>query len=75
MKLKALTEGNSFDFFGCDNPICPHCGDTYDIRENEAWQLYSEQGPHEVECPACEEIFKVSSSASWTFSTDEQEDE
>jgi len=74
-RLKALKQGESFDFWGCDKPICPHCGDEFDIRENEAWYLYSENGHHDVDCPSCKEVFSVSSSASWTFSTDEQDED
>ena len=74
-KLAALKKGNSLDFWGTDNPICPHCGDEFDIRENEAWELYDENEHHTVECVSCETEFTVISSASWTFSTDEQEEE
>ncbi len=72
-RLKALKSGSSIDFWGNDKPKCPHCGDDFDIADNEAWYLYSEDGPHDVECPSCDREFQVSSLASWTFSTDEQE--
>lgn len=71
----AREEGGSIEFWGNDSPKCPHCGADFDITANDAWDLYDENGPHEVDCPACEEAFQVSSSASWSFSTDDQEDE
>lgn len=72
-RLAALSSGDWLDFYGNPNPKCPHCGDDYDIREHEAWNLYSEDGPHSVECSSCDLEFSVSSSATWAFSTDEQE--
>lgn len=74
-KFAALKAGDSFDFMFCDNPICPHCGTEFSIRENEAWELYDENGPHEITCDGCEREFSVFSHAKWTFSTDEQEEE
>lgn len=73
-KFHALDEAkDKFDFCFTSDPICPHCASTFSIRKNEAWHLYDEQGPHEVECPACDEKFEVSSHAQWSFSTYEQE--
>ncbi|MDX1032815.1 hypothetical protein GOL82_16370 [Sinorhizobium medicae] len=74
-RLGALKNGNSLNFWGNRQPICPHCGEEYDIREHEAWELYSEDGPHIVECSSCDMEFSVSSLASWKFSTDEQEED
>lgn len=71
--FKALDTTDWTDFWGNLQPKCPHCGDDYDIADNEAWHLYSEDGPHIVECPSCDLEFQVSSLASWSFSTDEQE--
>ena len=62
------------DFWGRDKPKCPHCGYEYDINEREAWSLYAE-GYHEIECPSCDLEYTVSVSVSYSFSTDEQEDE
>lgn len=73
-KFAALEAGNSFDFCANSDPKCPHCGDDFDIRENEAWFLYDENETHEIECPSCELKFSVNASANWSFSTDEQED-
>jgi len=72
-KLAALRARDSMDFWGNSEPKCPHCGSDLDISEHEAWNLYSEDGPHEVECPSCDLTYQVSSVASWTFSTDEQD--
>lgn len=74
-KFAALKAGHFTDFFANSKPKCPHCGDDFDIRENEAWELYDENGPHEIECNSCRLPFSVSSSASWSFSTDEQEED
>lgn len=74
-KFSALNSGNRMDFFGNKDPKCPHCGHDYDIRDNEAWHLYDENGPHKIECWFCDNTFQVSSSADWSFSTDEQEDD
>lgn len=60
------------DFCGNDKPKCPHCGDDFDIADNEAWYLYGED-VHEVECPSCDREFQVHSIANWTFNTNEQE--
>ncbi len=73
-KLKALNEGPSYEFFGNDNPKCPHCGNDFDVQENEAWFLYDENDTHDVECPICDHSFLVNSMAKWTFSTDEQDE-
>lgn len=72
-RLKALDAGDWLDFWGNNQPKCPHCGEDFHIADNEAWHLYSEDGPHDVECPSCDLEFQVSSLASWSFSTDEQE--
>lgn len=69
----ALDADGWIEFSGNSSPKCPHCGDDFNITDNEAWHLYDENGPHEIECPDCGNEFKVSSSATWTFSTDEQE--
>lgn len=72
--LEALNAAkNSTEFCLNRFPKCPHCGDDYDIREREAWELYNE-GTHEIDCPTCGLGFNVVSVASYTFSTDEQDD-
>jgi transcription elongation factor Elf1 len=73
-RLKALREAeSSFDFWGLDEPKCPHCGHECSVSDNEWLELY-EEGEHEVECPACELEFTVSVRVSYSFSTDTQED-
>lgn len=76
-KFKALRAAAhpSIDFSLNSEPKCPHCGEDFNIRENEAWELYDENGPHNVECSSCGQEFAVSSHATWQFSTDEQEDD
>jgi hypothetical protein len=73
--LKALKSEGWQEFSGNSQPKCPHCGDDFDVQENEAWYLYDENAAHEVECPSCRLEFQVNSSASWWFSTDEQEED
>ena len=60
------------EFFRNDEPKCPHCGHDCDISENGWWRLY-EEGEHDVTCPSCDNDFTVSTSVSYSFSTDEQE--
>lgn len=75
-KFEALKAGHSFDFCVNKKPKCPHCGEDFDISDNEAWFLYDEdRGPHDVDCPDCHLPFSVSAVAHWSFSTDEQEDD
>jgi transcription elongation factor Elf1 len=74
-KLSALKSGHWSDFSMTVNPICPHCGTEFDIRENEAWFVYDDNNTHTVECNRCENEFQVNSHARWSFSTDEQEDD
>ena len=73
-RLAALEAGNQWDFCANKSPKCPHCGDDYNITDNEAWELFDE-GDHEVECPACDQAFTVSVIVSHSYSTYEQEDE
>jgi len=72
-RFAALDAGDWLSFFANKRPKCPHCGSEFDISESEAWHLYDENDMHEVECLSCNLSFQVNSSASWTFSTDEQE--
>ena len=71
-RFAALDADTECDFFRNDDPRCPHCGEVCSVQHNEWWELYSE-GDHEVTCPHCDEDFTVSSIATYTFSTDEQE--
>lgn len=73
-RLEALEAGGVIEFFANKCPKCPHCGADYDIKSHDAWWLYDEYDRHNVECSTCELEFQVVSRASWSFSTDEQED-
>ncbi|WP_143277347.1 hypothetical protein [Bordetella genomosp. 9] len=74
-RLKALREAeHPIDFWGNDEPKCPHCGGECSVNDNEWWQLY-EEGEHQVECPSCDLEFTVSTRVSYAFSTDQQEDD
>jgi hypothetical protein len=72
---KAKEEDGHFpsDYWGNNQPRCPHCGAECHVSENEWWRLY-EEGEHEVSCPHCDGDFTVSTRVSYSFSTDEQED-
>lgn len=74
-KLSALKNGDFLAFVANKDPKCPHCGDDFDITDNEARFLYDDNGPHRVECRRCDNEFQVNSIARWTFSTDEQDDD
>ncbi len=74
-KLSALKSGGFMEFCANKMPKCPHCGDDFNITDNEAWHLYDDNEPHTVECTRCKNEFSVSSTARWSFSTDEQEED
>lgn len=59
------------DYWGNNQPRCPHCGEVCDVSDNEWWKLY-EEGEHEVCCPHCDGDFTVSTRVSYSFSTDKQ---
>lgn len=71
---KAKEEGLTLNFYGNNNPVCPHCGEDYSVSEHENWKLYDE-GEHDVECSSCDQEFSVQTYVSTTFSTDDQPDE
>lgn len=70
--LNALREGHFSEFHSQKSPKCPHCGQQFEIDKAEAWQLYTE-GDHEVVCIVCSLPFTVTSVATFTFNTDEQD--
>lgn len=70
--LKAQPKG-SLEFWGNDEPKCPHCGTECNVSDNGWWRLY-EEGEHEVTCQSCDEDFTVSTRVTYRFSTDSQED-
>lgn len=73
-RLSALKAGNRMDFFGNAGPKCPHCGVEFNVIEQEWYRLYDDNEDHDVECPRCEDQFMVRTHATYSFSTDEQED-
>ena len=72
--LAALKKGDLLEFWGNDSPKCPHCAHVYDIQEREAWNLY-EEGDHKIECPSCDRTYKVTVNVSYSYSTDEQDED
>lgn len=61
-------------YWGADQPKCPHCGHVCDISEESWYRLY-EEGEHQVACPSCDGDFTVSTRVSYSFSTDEQNED
>lgn len=72
--LKAATNRqDEMEFVLNKQPKCPHCGAIFDIDQNEAWHLYSDDGvDEEVECDSCGHEFEVKVHCQYSFSTDEQ---
>mgnify|MGYP001766702014 CR=1 FL=1 len=72
--LKAATNRqDEMEFVMNKQPKCPHCGSVFDIDQNEAWHLYSDDDVDiEVECDSCQEVFEVKVHCQYSFSTDEQ---
>jgi hypothetical protein len=74
-RLAALKASeDSMEFWGNEDPKCPHCGDDFDVSENEAWEVYGE-GEHELTCPSCDLDFTVETRVSYSFSTEDQPDD
>jgi uncharacterized C2H2 Zn-finger protein len=74
-RLEALkVADHSLDFWGLKQPKCPHCGHEYDIQDHEKWCLY-EEGEHDIECPRCDHEYRVSVSVTFSYSTDDQDDD
>jgi transposase-like protein len=73
--LEALKKAGDMGFWLNERPRCPHCGADFDVSKNDAWRIYAE-GHHDLSCPSCDLDFKVKSSVTFKFSTDEsvQED-
>lgn len=78
-KLQALNKAEEeepyfpSDFWSNKHPRCPHCGNECDVNDHELWHLY-EEGEHEVSCPHCGLDFAVSTTVTYSFSTDSQPD-
>ena len=68
-----LTQDNSMDYYANSNPKCPWCDEEIDINDHELYELYDEND-HYIECPSCEKEMRVSTRASYSFSTDNQDD-
>ena len=73
-RLAELNNLGSSHFWGNSTPLCPHCGAAFDIERNDAYDLYSDDDRHEVDCPQCDLRFSVRTHTSHSFSTDEQDE-
>lgn len=73
-RLQALNDGPTTDFWHERDPKCPHCGHVAEIEANELYRLY-EEGEHQVDCPACDLEYTVTTDVSFSFSTDQQDDD
>lgn len=60
------------DYFCNKDPKCPHCGTEVNVGDNELWKLY-EEGEHDISCPNCDLDFTVTTSVTYSFSTDDVE--
>jgi len=67
-----LTTDNSMDYWGNEQPKCPHCDDEIDLGRYDLNWLY-EEGEHTIDCPCCEKALTVSTRVSFSFNTDKQE--
>ena len=72
--LEALRNNRFYEFDHEIHPKCPHCGTTYNIVDNEAWQLYDADQGHTIECPQCKLPFQVVVHTQYYFSTEDQPD-
>lgn len=71
LKKSQGDDGDCCEFWGNDEPKCPHCGANCPVSENEWYELY-EEGEHEVTCPDCDMDFIVSTNVSFSFTTQDQ---
>ena len=61
------------EFWGNKEPKCPHCGASFDIEDNDAYELYTDNDDsHTVYCPECDMEFEVVTMITHRFSTDDQ---
>ena len=59
-----------------EQPICPYCGTSHDIEENQSLELYDrDEGDHEIECESCDKKYTVSVIVEYKFSTEDQPDD
>ena len=78
MRFKALDtakeNGNELDYFRKSAPVCPHCGETFDIHENEAWSLYDREAENvDIDCDSCLQPFTVEVYVVFRYSTNDSE--
>ena len=73
-KFKALKNSEVHEFCNNSEPKCPHCGVICPIDVNDWYHLFDDGDDHEVVCPECDGIFTVYTQATYTFSTNNQED-
>ena len=50
-------------------PICPHCGEGYNIDKNESYFLYTTDDVEELTCGGCEKLFFVMVHTTHSFET------
>ena len=75
--LKSAREAGvlaELDYSHQKQPKCPHCAHEYSIQDNEAWELY-EEGEYDLDCQHCGEEFTVIAHVSFSYSTDEQDED
>jgi len=68
-----LNKENHLEYWGNDEPKCPHCDRDIDIHKYDLLFLCANDNRQQIECPCCYEKFFVQTRFKWTFDTDEQE--
>lgn len=75
MPLREKYSDNS-DYRQTDNPVCPHCDYVCQVNDCEWWDLYdTSESDHSHECPSCGKEFSIQVNVTYTFSTDEQDED
>lgn len=57
------SSGKSYEYG--DTPICPYCGEKYNIDEH--YSLYDDDNNEDIECPNCGSMFNCNTYVSYSF--------
>lgn len=66
-----MTKPDDVDCWGNSNPVCPHCGETFDLgRHDRSMDVSYEDGGHsEWECDSCGKTFVSVTSVRYYYHT------
>jgi hypothetical protein len=67
---KSIVSGEKTSTYGEDDVICPWCGESIEA-DCESSEFY-EDGDHVLQCPYCDKEFTLSTSVSYTYSTERE---